>query len=151
MIYILINVISHVGTFTIAVYLVLFFVFLSLGRIMFWELEKFRMTNVFIMTLFSASLGEFSFSIFRGNMALEPNFGYAYMIVFLELVNIVELNFSIATLTQIFNQLDKINNVLFLRQIILIRQVFQEHETYSKIVCSFTPLNILSLVFVGPL
>ena len=151
MIYILVNVIGHVGKFMIAVYLVLFLVFLSLGRIMFLELEEFKTTNISIMTLFSASLGEFDFSIFRGNMALEPGFGYAYMIIFLTLVNIVALNFAIAILTQRFNQLDKINNALYLRQIILIRQIFQEHETYSGMVCSFAPLNFLNLVFIGPI
>ena len=148
MIYVLLNVFTQVGKFMIGIYLVIFLMFLSMGKIMFLELDQFETTTDSIATLFSASLGEFDFSIFRGSMQLEPVFGYIYFIIFLGLINIISLNFAIAILTQKFNELQKVNNGLYLKHIIMIRQVLQKNEHYSGLVSAFPPVNILTFPLV---
>jgi hypothetical protein len=147
MIHILLNVFTQVGKFLIGIYLVIFLMFLSLGKIMFLELNEFNSTTSTITTLFSASLGEFDFAIFRANLTLEDTFGYVYFILFLAMSNIVALNFAIAILTHRFDELDKINTGLYLKQIIMIRQVLEKHNSYSGIVSAFVPFNWINIAF----
>ena len=123
MIHILLHIFKQVGKFMVGIYLVIFLMFLSMGKIMFLELNEFESTSSAITTLFSASLGEFNFNIFRADMTLEPIFGYSYFIIFLGISNIIALNFAIAILTERFNVLEKNNTGLYLKQVVMIRQV----------------------------
>lgn len=145
MIHILLNVFTQVGKFMIGIYLVMFLVFLSMGKIMFLELDEFESTGSAIATLFSASLGEFDFAIFRASMNLEDGIGYVYLITFLLLISIIALNFAIAILSQRFDELQKIKNGLYLQQIIMIRQVSEKDSVYSGIVSAFAPINIFNV------
>ena len=147
MLHILTKVFTQVGKFMIGVYLTMFLVFLCMGRIMFLQLPEFSSPGRAILSLFSASLGQFDYSIFTQRQVLEPKFGYLYLTVFLAFVNIIALNFAISILSHRFNELQNVNNALYLKQILMIRQTLDVDKYYSGIISTFPPLNLLNIPF----
>ena len=99
--------------------------------------------------LFSASLGNFDFSLFSQNEEYLPRqYGWIYLILFLVLTNIVLINFLIAILSNKYTEMEPKKKLLYNRNILRIKQIQAEDKYYSCLISSFVPLNFLMLPFV---
>ena len=119
---ILTSMLKDVSKFLI-IFGLIFMIFTSAGRIMFINLEDFSTVERTIVYLYSACLGNFEFSIFDAPMPLDNYYGYVYLILFLLITSIVFLNFIIAILTNVYMIWQQYDEGLYLRQIIMIRQL----------------------------
>ena len=101
-------------------------------RILFFSIPEFQDETKTFLTLFSASLGNFDFQIFDNpNMNVNPWFGYITMLLFLVISAITLINFLIAIISNVYNDLSDIGIGLYLRSLIGIRQILQNDERYS--------------------
>ena len=79
--------------------------------------------------LFSASLGNFDFSLFSQNEEYLPRqYGWIYLILFLVLTNIVLINFLIAILSNKYTEMEPKKKLLYNRNILRIKQIQAEDK-----------------------
>ena len=143
---ILTSMLVDVSRFAI-IYVLAFVTFFTVGRIMFIELEDFQQSSRAIAYLFSACLGNFDFTIFNEPMTLPYYSGYLFLILFLILMSIILTNFIIAILTNVYMIWHKYDEGLYLRQIVMIRQVLQKHDIHSSLISAIAPLNLVTVPF----
>ena len=124
-----------------------FVIFLSAGRLMFVALDDFQDTYRAIVYLISACLGNFDYTIFNSLETPPHYFGYVYLISFLWISTIILLNFIIAILTNIYIEWQSYYEGLYLRQIVLTRQILEDDIHYSCLISAFSPLNLISFPF----
>ena len=131
------------------IYGMFFLIFSSSGRLLFNGLSSFKDNTSTVITLFSASLGNFSFSMFDDPNNVVSSFNsYAYLVLFLVISNVILLNFIIAILTSIYEVLKAKSTIIYLTQIVKWRSVFGYNEYYSSMISLFIPLNIIMLPLV---
>jgi len=128
------------------VYIVVFVVFLSIGNLLFYNIDEFANDWKGVIYLFNASLGEFDFNIFKENQLRAPKEqGWVYLIIFLILTNIVMVNFLIAILSNKYTVMEEKSKILYRQNILLIKQVQTVDPYYSSLISSFVPLNVILL------
>ena len=134
----------------ITIYGLIFMIFLSTGSWMYYNYSDFKSQNWRGMIyLFSASLGNFDFSLFSQNEEYLPRqYGWIYLILFLVLTNIVLINFLIAILSNKYTEMEPKKKLLYNRNILRIKQIQAEDKYYSCLISSFVPLNFMMLPFV---
>ena len=134
----------------IAIYGLIFTVFISAGMCMFFNYSEFSNDNWRgFLYLFSVSLGNFDFSLFTQNEEyLERQYGWVYLVLFLVFTNIILINFLIAILSNKYSEMELNKKVLYNRKILEIKQVQAYDKYYSSLISSFAPLNLLILPFV---
>ena len=145
MLTILTKMIIEISKFLL-IYLMFFLIFSSSGRLLFNALPSFKDNTSTILTLFSASLGNFSFSIFKDPLnAVSLTNSYIYLALFLLISNVILLNFIIAILTSIYEVLKSKSKVIYLAEIVKCQSVFGFNEYYSSMISLFIPLNLFFL------
>lgn len=139
------SMLVEVGKF-IMIYFIVVLIFESSGRILFISVDEFKSESDAWLTLFSATLGSFKFSIFESDkMHLSKEYGYYFLILYLLVTNIVLLNFIIAILSNTYTKLRDINKTLYYAEIIKARNVFEYDRYYSSMIALPIPLNALFL------
>ena len=124
MLNILTKMIIEISKFLL-IYGMFFLIFSSSGRLLFNGLSSFKDNTSTVITLFSASLGNFSFSMFDDPNNVVSSFNsYAYLVLFLVISNVILLNFIIAILTSIYEVLKAKSTIIYLTQIVKWRSVF---------------------------
>ncbi|CAI2371659.1 unnamed protein product [Moneuplotes crassus] len=122
-------------------------IFTSSMRILFFTLPEFSSRTETYVTLYSASLSNFDFSIFQSElMSVNKLYGYCFMGLFLLVSAIALLNFLIAVISHVYEKLNQIKVGLYLKSLIGIRQVMQHDDRYSCLVSSVPPLNIVPFI-----
>lgn len=125
------------------VYGLFLWIFASGGRLFYTNQESFKDQTTTIMTLFTASLGSFSFNMWDDNVQVATRYNYAFLIAFLIISNVILLNFIIAILSTIYDAVKSRSNLIHLADIIKTRCVFGYNEYYSSMISSFIPFNML--------
>jgi len=101
------------------------------------------------ITLISASLSNFDLNIFETErMNINKWYGYISMLLYLVISAIALLNFLIALISNVFNDLSNISIGLYRQSLIEIRQYLQEDKRYSSLVSSVPPLNLIPFLFM---
>jgi hypothetical protein len=114
--------------------------------VLFFNLSEFQENWSGALYLISASLGTFDFSIFSvDESVLQKEYGWVFLILFLIATNIILLNFLIAILSNKYTNMEQKSKVLYLQNILLIKQVQSDNKYYSSLVSFFVPLNIILL------
>ena len=125
---------------------VLFLLFAVIGLQLFLDLDAFISITMTCITLFSACLGNFDYTIFNSATIVSPTVGYIYMTLFLIFVMILLLNLLIAILSNIYAQLNDIQIALYLRKVLYLRQKYDYDEKYSWMISAIPPLNLLAFI-----
>lgn len=123
-------------------------IFWGAGMIMFYNLDEFSTGTKAMITLMSASLGNFDFKMFEQTDGNSTMYGYIFLTTYLIVSCVTLLNFLIAILTNVYDSLRSISNGLYMKDIILIRQVMQDHIYYSALVVASPPFNLFVLPFI---
>lgn len=130
----------------IAIYLLMVLVFASSGRLFFITIDEFSTDSQSWLTLFSASIGSFSFEMFDSpKMVLSPSYGYYFLMAYLVITNVVLLNFIIAILSNTYSKLKDLSKALYYNEVLKVRNIFEYDKHYSSMVSLFIPLNIILL------
>lgn len=112
--------------------------------VLFFNHETFQQGWRGTLYLFSASLGDFDFSIFAEDESnLEKEWGWVFLMLFLVATNIVLINFLIAILSNKYTNMEQKSKVLYLQNILLIKQILADDEYYSSLTSFFVPLNVI--------
>ena len=122
-------------------------IYVSGGRLFYTNQDGFKTETEAVVTLFSASLGSFSFKMWDENVQLATRYNYLYLLSFLIISNVILLNFIIAILTTIYDEVKQRSKLIYLVGIVKTRSVFGYNEYYSSMISSFIPINILLLPF----
>ena len=132
-----------------SIYWLVLLVFASSGRLFFVQIEQYETYIDSVITLFSASLGNFSFSIYEDPRLETPaRYGYTFIIAYLIITNIILLNFIISVLSLVYDQIRELGNLVYLAEVIKTRSVFGYNKYYSSMVSFFIPLNSLFIPFI---
>ena len=146
---ILMNLLKELVKF-IVIYGLIFMVFVSAGSWMFYNYSDFSSDNWRgFLYLFSASLGNFDFSLFTQDQTyIRKEYGWIYLILFLIITSIVLINFLIAILSNKYSEMQGKRKILYNKKILEIKQVQTDDKYYSCLISSFVPLNVLMIPFV---
>lgn len=102
MVEIILNMITDIGKFMVLL-IILVIAFSSSGRILFFDVAKFKSDTESIIYLISAALGNFDYAIFdTSGLMLSKYYGYLYQTLFLVMVAITLLNFLVAILADTY-------------------------------------------------
>jgi len=146
MVKILLSMLMDISIF-LFLYVFLFVIFASTGQLLFQELKQFSNIGQSSKTLFAASLGDFDYDLFDNLQDGTPTVGYVYLTIFLLFTAIMLLNFLIAILSNTYAELNDVQNALYLRKVIHLRQRYDYDRHFSAIVYSTPPFNILTIFF----
>ena len=129
------------------IYGILIIVFSCVGNLLFSDLTAYGDIYHCILTLFDASLGNYDLTLFE-NAKLHEVVGDVYLISFIILMNILILNLLIAILSTTYAILDERKLVLYINEILRLRNTMDHDKRYSALVSSFSPWNGFVLPFV---
>ena len=121
MVKILASMLVNVAVFML-LFAALFLIFNAIGQIVFQELNAFSSPLQTAITLFSACLGNFDYTIFDKITVVSPYIGYIFMTIFLIFTMIMLLNFLIAILSNVYANLNDVQIGLYLRKVLFLRQ-----------------------------
>ena len=130
----------------IFMFLLIFLIFTCASQLLFNKINGYDSFLNCAITLYSASLGAFSFSDFDAGSSFTKSLGYIFMAVYLTVSMITLLNFLIAILSNTYDFLTEHKNALYLREVIFLRQKYCYNAKFSSIVSAFVPLNIFALL-----
>ena len=147
MIQIITHMLEEVTTFAV-IQGIIILIFLGSMRILFFSLDEFETVPESFLTLFSASLSNFDFDIFKSDqLSVNKWWGYITMMLFLAISAITLINFLIGIISNVYDKLKKVNEGLYNKTVIDTRQSLQSDELYSSIVSSVPPFNIFSAIY----
>ena len=126
----------------------LFLIFNAIGQLVFSELPAFSSPIQTAITLFSACLGNFDYTIFNNCTEVSPNLGYIFLTIFQLFTMIMLLNFLIAILSNTYANLNDVQIGLYLRKVLFLRQRGGYDSHYSAIIFAIPPLNIVAFVLL---
>ena len=147
MVKILMTMMMNLALFLV-LFTVIFFIFVGAGQILFSELADFSNLENTMKTLFSSSVGEFSYNTYDSLQEIDPKVGYVYITVFMIIISVMLLNFLIAILSTTYSNLNMVKNGLYMRKVIQYRQRYNYDRYYSSIVYAPPPLNLISMFFL---
>jgi Polycystin cation channel len=130
----------------LVLFVTIFLIFLAIGQLLFEELAEFTSPTDAAITLFSASLGNFDYSIFNVFATSKMYAGYVYLTIYLLYTSIMLLNFLIAILSNTYARNNFVKNGLYLRNVLHLRQRYDYDRLYSSITYSAPPLNIITFI-----
>jgi len=146
MVKILGNMLVDLATF-LCMFLLVFLIFTCASQLLFHQIDGYGDFISCAITLYSASLGDFSFSDFdSASSSFTKSLGYAFLVIYLTVSMITLLNFLIAILSNTYDLLTEQKNALYLREVIHLRQKYRYEAKYSSIISAFVPLNIFALL-----
>jgi len=103
-----------------------------------------------VITLFSASLGDFTYDDFEEMKGFDKYLGIFFLTSYLIVSMVTLLNFLIAILSNTYSYLTEQKNAMYLKEIIILRQKYRYDKRYSAMVSAFVPANIL-MIMLNPL
>ena len=134
----------------IAIFMVLFVIelvmFASIGVLLFNSITNYSSMYDAMKTLFSTALGNFDFLILALNDKSEK-LGTAYLICFMITNNILILNLLIAVLSSNYALLESKKLVLYINEILALRNMLEYDKNWSAIVSTFPPFSIIATAF----
>ena len=145
---ILTHMLREVGIFAVIQGCIIL-IFLISMRILFFTLDEFKTIPESFLTLFSASLSNFDFDIFKSNkLGINKWWGYGIMMLFLGISAITLVNFLIGIISNVYDTLKKVNEGLYNKKVIDTRQALQSDELYSSMISSVPPFNLFSVFYI---
>ena len=133
----------------IVIFMVLFIIVLviysSIGSLLFYTVLSYKDFWTTFITLFSASLGNFDFTILS-NQPKGKLTGDIYLMTFLMLTAILFLNLLVAILTSVYSNLETKKFVLYISEILKFRSSQDYDKRASGLTSSPPPWNLLSLL-----
>ena len=137
----------------IIIFMILFIIVLviysSIGTLLFYSIASYQDFWTTFITLFSASLGNFDFTV----LASQPKgqlTGDLYLMSFLILTAILFLNLLVAILTKVYQNFESKKFVLYISEILKLRSSLGYDKKASGLISIPPPLNILPLI-ISPL
>jgi hypothetical protein len=96
-----------------------------------------------ILTIFDASLGNYSFAVFEGKYISDRTeaIGKVYLFIVVLLFNILVLNLIIAILSNTFNMFEPKSKGLYLSKILSVRPTMSYDESYGALLIGLPPFN----------
>lgn len=96
-----------------------------------------------ILTIFDASLGNYSFAVFEGKYisARTEAIGKVYLFIVVLLFNILVLNLIIAILSNTFNMFEPKSKGLYLSKILSVRPTMSYDERFGALLIGLPPFN----------
>ena len=127
------------------IYAILIIMFSIVGNLLFIiEIPK-HYGSLFesILTIFDASLGNYSFTVFEGKHISDRTeaIGKVYLFIVVLLFNILVLNLIIAILSNTFNMFEPKSKGLYLSKILSVRPTMSYDETYGSLLIGLPPFN----------
>ena len=135
----------------IAIFMVLFaiqlIIFASIGWLLFANISSYSSLYEAIKTVYSAALGNFDFTTLSSNDKSQY-LGDAYLAIIMIINNILLLNLLVAILSSTYALLETKKMVLYINEILKLRNSLEYDRNCSSLVSSFPPWNLISLVFL---
>jgi hypothetical protein len=95
------------------------------GRLLFTAIYEFKTDSRTYATLFAASLGDFDLGIFKNEDLFVPErYGIIYMMLYLVISNIILLNFIIAVLSGVYDEVKDKGWLIYLTEIVKVRNMY---------------------------
>ena len=134
----------------IFIFMVLFIlqlvIFASIGTLLFSSISSYGSFYDALKTLFVVALGSFDFTTLSSNDKSQY-LGDAYIFVVVIWDNILLLNLLIAILSSTYALLESKKVVLYINEILKLRNTLEYDKNCSALVSSFPPFNVISLLF----
>ena len=136
----------------IVIFMVLFtielIIFASIGSILFNSIGNYSSLYEALKILFSSALGNFDFTTLYSNDKSEV-LGAIYIVWVVVVNNILILNLLIAILSSTYALLEDKKLVLYINEILTLRNTLEYDKRCSSIVSTFPPFNLIAL-FLTP-
>jgi len=124
---------------------ILLIIYASIGTLLFYGVEEYKDFFAAIITLFSSALGNFDMAILedtnKGQLV-----GEIFIVSFIIFCHILLLNLLIAILTSTYGLFEQKKLVLYINEILRLRQSLEYHSKSSGLVSASPPWNIFPLV-----
>ena len=130
------------------IYFIVMVIFVTTGRILFFDIPNYSTYTDWTTTLFSAALGQFDLTVFNDNYLLNKYYGYTFLVIYIFITNIVLLNFLIAVLSSIYSNLKQNSSGLYLRNIAMVQNVFNIKSKYAWLAYAYVPFTSIMGVFL---
>ena len=135
----------------LVIFIIQLFIFACVGNILFIELKyKYDTFINCLITLYSASLGDFDYTEFNFYVNNRRTIGKIYLTIFLLLNTILAINLLIAILSTTYAILSARSTPLFFVENIKQRPLYKYSKRYGSLVSSFFPYYIF-IPFFAPL
>ena len=135
----------------IAIFMVLFgiqlIIFASIGTLLFPSISSYGSLYESIKTVYSAALGNFDFTTLSSNDKSQY-LGDAYLAIIMIINNILLLNLLVAILSSTYALLDDKKMVLYINEILKLRNTLEYDRNCSSLVSSFPPWNVISIILM---
>lgn len=135
----------------IAIFMVLFgiqlIIFASIGTLLFPSISSYESLYESIKTVFGAALGNFDFTTLSSNNKSQY-LGDAYLAVIMIINNILLLNLLVAILSSTYALLEDKKMVLYINEILKLRNTLEYDRNCSSLVSSFPPWNVISIILM---
>ena len=120
-----------------------------MGRVLFYGYDRYKTPLHVFGTLVNALFGSVDFSIYETGDTIDRHmvFGYTYIVSFIIICSITLLNFLIAIISHVYDSLSTRSVGLYLKYIILARQVQQNDDKHSWLVSCSPPINAIIFPF----
>eukprot|EP01022_Parablepharisma_sp_SALTPOND_P016807 TRINITY_DN2554_c0_g2_i1.p1 TRINITY_DN2554_c0_g2~~TRINITY_DN2554_c0_g2_i1.p1 ORF type:complete len:1085 (+),score=110.67 TRINITY_DN2554_c0_g2_i1:8744-11998(+) len=134
---------KNLATFSIFFVLILLSFGFAGSIIIPWEVPGVKQLDTFILSLFQTSMGELD--LLSENYKLP---GLIFMISYIVLCNILLLNLIIAILNNVYTELNGKTDMLYLQEIISLRELYKPHNELQFLNWTFGPLDLVTS-FIG--
>lgn len=135
----------------IMIFMILFvtqlIIFASMGTLLFASVDEYGSLYDALKTLFSAALGDFSFDTLADNNK-NKYIGDSFLIIFIILNTILLLNLLIAILSSTYAMLEDKKLVLYINEILSLRNTLEYDKHCSSLVSTFPPWNCIAVLFM---
>ena len=132
------------------IYFIVMVIFITMGRILFFDVPDYSTYTNWSTTLFNASLGQFDLTVFNGNYLLSKYYGYVFLVTYIFISNIVLLNFLIAVLSSIYSNLKQRSSGLYLKHIVQVHHTYNITSKYTWFSFVYVPFTFVMLI-ISPL
>ena len=133
----------------IIIFMILFIIVLviysSIGTLLFYTVLSYQDFWTTFITLFSAALGNFDFTVLNSQPKGQLT-GDLYLMSFLMLTAILFLNLLVAILTSVYSNLETKKFVLYISEILKLRSSLDWDKRTSGLTSTPPPWNLLSLL-----
>lgn len=133
----------------IAIFMVLFaldlIIFATIGTLLFSSVSSYANLYESLKTLFSSSLGNFDYTILANNGKSEI-LGTIYVTLVVVTNNILILNLLIAILSSTYAMLESKKLVLYINEILTLRNSLEYERNCSSLISTFPPFNFVALL-----
>jgi hypothetical protein len=124
---------------------ILLVIYASVGNLLYYDQDSFSDFWTSIVTLFGSALGNFDLNLLDASNKGKLT-GELYTISFVVLCNILVLNLLIAILSTTYANLEEKKLVLYINEILRLRQSLEYHPLASGLISAPPPWNVFPLL-----